>query len=885
MKKKLIDIILPGAVALLVFFSGCSTEKNTGITRTYHNITTRYNVLFNAKESYKRGIKKAEESKQDDYTRTLPLFLYGDQAVTQAVSGDMDLASKKATKAINLHSIKVKPKVNKSGMSASEKKFYDKKEFNKYLDDCYLLIGKSYVYLGEYFQASQTFNFMQTEFPGEESLYDAKIWKAKALILEKNYREADRVLIELREDDKFPDKKALKSELAATTADLYIKQQKITEAIDYLERALLFTRHKKTKMRYRYVLAQLYMEEEDYAKASDYFQKVIRMNPPYEMAFNATISRASASRGSGTHIDDVRKQLSKMLRDSKNTEYQDQIYYALAEIELYEGNTDKAIEYFQKSAQASTVNLPQKTKSYLTLGDIFYERRNYVPAQAYYDSAMVNMQPDYPNYTVISAKAENLNALVYNLNTIHFQDSVQRIARMTETERNRMIDNVITELNRKEQQQQEAEAVRMQQYYSNLGRQTSLSDPTSKAQWYFYNPTTVSQGIGEFQMKWGRRNLEDNWRRKNKGTVTDMTVAGESDDRDGTQAAGAKKVDDRKSRAYYLQNIPLTDSMMVASNRMILESLYAAGYIYNNDFSEYAQAAAQYEDLIRRYPQSEYLVPSYYYLYLLYNKLGDAVNAEKYKGLLLAKAPESTFAKIVLDPTYLDKMAQQKGEAEQLYERTYYDYNSGKYEQVIALANDAMARFPKDVLEPKFAYLKALSTGKLGTQETMRNEMKKVVAAYPGNEVATAAQNLIDYIDGKTPELKQADQIERAKSLYTFNPSEAHYFGWVLQAKEDVNQMSFDLLNFNLDHYPNTKLEFVRNNIDNNHVILIVKSFPGLTQAQGYYRSFLLDSNTMKNIKYDHTPFLISESNYIILEKDKRIDDYIEFFKKEYLRQ
>ena len=540
--KKVFDYIKLTCVIFALSLQGCSTEKNTGVTRTYHNVTTRYNVLFNAREYFKTGVKKAGQSKQDDYTQMLPLFLYGDDAVAQSVAGDMDAAAKKATKAINIHSIKVKPKVGKSGMTPAERKFYDKREFNKYMDECYLVIGKSYVYTNQTFLALQTFNFMETEFSGEKSIYEARIWRAKALILDKNLPEAGRLLNELRDDPDFPNKKALKSELNATIADWYIRQKKYTDAIENLNLALEYTRNKKTKMRYRYVLAQLYLEQKDYAQASAMFQKVIRMNPPYEMSFNATISRASASKASGVDVRDVKKQLIKMLRDSKNTEYQDQIYYSLAEIELYEGNKEQAIDYFQKSAQASTTNLPQKTRSYLTLGNLFYDQRDYIPAQAYYDSAMVNMQPSYPGYIQISVKAKNLDALVHNLNTVHFQDSVQRIARMSEAERNRLISGIIAELQVKEQREKENENVRMQQYYGNLGRRVTLNDPTAKAQWYFYNPTTVTQGISEFQTRWGRRNLEDNWRRKNKGTF-EMAMVGNDDD-DDSQTSGISKIED-----------------------------------------------------------------------------------------------------------------------------------------------------------------------------------------------------------------------------------------------------------------------------------------------------------------------------------------------------
>jgi tetratricopeptide (TPR) repeat protein len=870
---------------LSLLFSGCSTEKNTGLRRTYHNITTRYNVLFNAKESYRSGIRKAEESKQYDYTNILPLFLYGDEAVAQTIGGDMEAAARKATKAINFHSIKVKPKVNKSGMTAAERQFFNRREFNKYMDECYLLIGKSYVYTGQYFMALQTFNFMLTEFSDEPSLYEVNIWRAKALIQERNYREAEQILTELRDDDKFPDKKVLKSEFAAATADMFIRQQRYRDAIDYLEKAISNTRHKKTGMRYRYVLAQLYLEQKDYMQASANFRKVIRMNPPYEMSFNATISLATSSRSGDTDVNDVKKQLSKMLNDSKNTEYHDQIYYALAEIELHQGNTDKAIDYFQKSAHSSTVNIPQKTKSYLTLGNLFYDRRDYIPAQAYYDSAMINMQPDYPNYVQISAKAKHLNALVENLNTVHFQDSVQRIALMSETDRNRLIGNIITELQRKEQMQKEAEAIRMQQYYSNLSRRSTLPDHTSKAQWYFYNPATVNQGIGEFQVRWGRRTLEDNWRRKNKANTMDMDIAGNDADTEDADSQNGK-VSDVYDRNYYLQNIPLTDSLMQVSHAKILESLYAAGYIYNNDFGEYALAARQYEDLIRRYPQSEYVIPSYYYLYRLYTQMGDAANTEKYKNLLLTEAPESTFAKIILDPTYLDRMAREKGEAEQVYEQAYGKYKNGEYDSVISLSEDAINRFPTDVLKPKFAFLKGVSTGKLNDTGTMREEMKKIIADYPNDEMAKEAQVLIDYIDGKDPELKRAEQIEHAEALYTYSEEGPYYFVWVIQSNEDINQLTFDILNFNLDNFPNSKLEVIRNSLNDSRTMLLVRQFPEMEQAQGYYRSFLMNPEaTIKNSKYEHFSFIITEKNYFILEQDRKVEDYLEFFKKEYLRQ
>jgi tetratricopeptide (TPR) repeat protein len=818
----------------------------------------------------------AENGKQDDYTQLLPLFLYGDNAVAQTVSGDMSVAAQKATKAINYHSITAKPKMGKSGMTPVEKKFYDKHEFNKYIDDCYLLIGKTYLYVNEYNLALKTFNYMESEFAGDPILYESRIWKARSLTLDKNYRESEMLLDELSADEAFPDKKVLKSELEATIADLHIKRQDYGNAVIHLETALKYTKQKKTKMRYHFVLAQLYLAQKNFDGASANFQKVVEMHPPYEMAFNATISMATSAKG--TNTNEVRKNLEKMLHDSKNIEYHDRIYYALAELEMTEGNTQKAIEYYAKSAAVSTNNLSQKTQSYLTLANLYYNRRNYPPAQAYYDSAMMNMQPDYPNYVQIAAKTKNLNALVENLNTIQRQDSLQRIARMTEQDRNTLIDKIIENLREEERSKSEKEAVQMQQYYSSLGRQSTSPDARAKAQWYFYNPATVSQGITEFQTKWGKRALEDNWRRKNKGAAMDMGMVEISPDQEEQE----EKIVDTDKRDYYLQYLPITDSLMNVSHRMILEALYFSGYIYNSDFGEYKLAVAQYEELLRRYPQSPYAEAACYYLYLLYTQLGDGAAAEKNKNILLTRAPESVFAKILRDPSYLDKLAREQGEVAILYEQVYLIYTEGLYEQTISAATSAIERHPQDELTPKFAYLRALSAGRIGTQETLRAEMKKITEEYPDNEVAVAAQEIIDFIDGIDPSLKKAEQTERVKSLYTSGETGIHYFVWIVDAKEDINQLSFDLLNFNLDHYMNTKLELTRTVLDDKQTFLMVKSFADRTAAQDYYRSFEKNAGVKKNAKNQPVAVIISEHNFQILETDKKTDDYIEFFKKEY---
>ena len=109
------------------------------------------------------------------------------------------------------------------------------------------------------------------------------------------------------------------------------------------------------------------------------------MNPPYKMAFNAHISAAGTFTGIGD-AEKLKKELRKMLRDNKNREFRDQIYFAIGNISMKEGNKKQAKEEYTKSASLSSANLYQRALSCLTLAQIYFEELNYKNAQSYQHS-------------------------------------------------------------------------------------------------------------------------------------------------------------------------------------------------------------------------------------------------------------------------------------------------------------------------------------------------------------------------------------------------------------------------------------------------------------------------------------------------------------------
>ena len=399
-----------GAHLVLYGLLSCSVEKNTSLSRNYHNLTSHYNVYFNGNESYKRGIERANNSVRNDYNQILDLFLYEDEGVNAAVSSDMKRAIDKATKVITFHSITAKPKVKEGNQSEKEQAFYNKNEYNKWVDDSYMLMGKAYMYQGEYFLASETFKHILVTFPDEEIRYLAMIWLSRAYLMIGEDTEAERILVTLADEENLP-KDYLRA-YQSTRSRLHLKNQEYVEAARYLEQALKQKGgSKEDKIRYTYILAQLYEESGQNSQALEKYKQVTRFNPPYEMAFNARVSMAEVYETGEASSVDLKKLLNKMLKDSKNREYRDQIYFALGNISMEEGDREKAIEYYQLSVSTSIQNQYQKGFSALTLAEIYYDTPDYILSAAYYDSAVSFLDRDYPGYAGLASLSASLGDL------------------------------------------------------------------------------------------------------------------------------------------------------------------------------------------------------------------------------------------------------------------------------------------------------------------------------------------------------------------------------------------------------------------------------------------------------------------------------------------
>jgi tetratricopeptide (TPR) repeat protein len=868
---------------LFLIPAGCSVEKNTGSSRFFHGLTSRYNIYFNGNESFKAGVAKVDAGYKDDFASLLKVFEYSDPQTVSMCSAEMERAVQKASKVISLKSITAKPETKGNDIpSQKDEEFMNRKEYNEWVDDSYLLMGKARLYKRDYELAKSTLSYNISSSVDEKIRTESTIWLARIYNETGNYNESLRILNGLAPLVNFS--KDMMGLYYTTLADLFMKQKRYGEAIDPLEKALENLSGKRNHYRLNYLLAQLYEKTGNGTKATVLYRKVTNMNPPYEYEFNARINLAGVFDVNSGESQSIKKELEKMLRSSKNKEFQDQIYFALGNLMMNEKKDNEAIYYYIKSAEASVYNQNQKGRSYLALADYFFAIPDYLNAGKYYDSSMFFLDQKYPDYAAIKSKSQNLNLLIAQVLIIQREDSLQMVAKMGTDERNSFIGSIIAKV------QEDAAAGKnvnnndmynLGQFYEN--EQRSQNTISQEGRWYFYNQSALTFGRTEFRRRWGDRRLEDNWRRLNRSRITVSPGAVNQEEKKQVAADTLSASLDNRKPEFYLRDLPLTDSLMAVSSDKMAGAYLESGKIYNEKFIDMKMAVKSFEFLLSHFPGSPYEPETFYNLYMVL-KTENGTLAEGYRQKLLEKYPDNEFAKILSDPDYYNKKLELLREAEKIYQKAYDAYLRESFAEATAAIDDAISRFPKHELVPKFLLLRSYCTARTSDEKTFKEELSKLVKSWPGTPESAKALEMIAYLNKEIPQLKVEEDKQIAGETYVEEKDSPHSFIIIIQNPAfNVNQASFDVISYNIDNYTNNNYRTQGTLVDDKFVLLTVSGFATTADAMNYYKTFNVVQVVRNPSNSRIMTFIIGKGNLEALLKDKNPERYRLFFNEKYL--
>lgn len=868
-------------ILLTLTLAGCSVEKNTGSSRFYHSLISKYNIWFNGNEAYKAGLEKIKTSHRDDYSTILPLFLHSSPEAARAATSDMERAIQKASKVIALHSITARPE-EKRRRAADERseEFYNRREYNEWVDDAYILMAKAQFHQKNFMAARSSFSYATSIANDPDIVTEAGIWMARIQAEEGNYAEATRLLRTLGEPESLP--RPLQAMYYSTEADILLRQKRYREAVPPLTNATEQTGDKDTRVRLTYLLAQVCRAAGDNELSTRYFTQVIRMNPPYDLEFNAGINLAGVTDISRGDAEDLIKSLRRMLRDSKNTDYLDQIYFALGELEMRRGNSDEALMLWSQAAASSTVNSRQKARSYLALGEHYYSLPDYMTAWNYYDSASYLIDQQFPDYDRISRRTTDLGEYAEFHTVVATEDSLRRVASMTPAERDALIAGLMRtaeEEQRKAASGDGTDRYNMGQYYENEQRYRGAI--TAEGGWYFYNQSALTFGRTEFRRRWGERRLEDNWRRANKARAAFHNNAA-AEERQENGASDTAKVAPSLTQEFYLRNLPLTDSLMRLSVSRSATALLGEGKILASRLGDTITAAESLELASRTGSDNMIKAEALYELYRLLRN-SDPARAERRRAELLDSYPDSEYALIISDPDYVRRQQEQAAMAARRYEEAWQAFSGEQYAVSQAIASESVTLYPEHELVPKFMLLDAMATGALEGEIAYKEKLDSLVAKYPATDEGRRAAEITEFLRREMPAVKEAEDIRIAEEIYHSDPLQPH---WVMiiaaNARANMNQMVFDIINYNLDTYPDKNYVTEGAAVDRGYILITTGPFGDAAEAEAWITAFDPAEQIRGADTADLSVWKVSRDNLEKFRVDKELDRYLIFYRKEY---
>ena len=898
-----------------VLILACSPKKNTWLSRNYNSLSAHYNGYFNGNESFKNGDLTLKKGVQDDFTKVLNLFPYSGKENAGKVQGEMERAIGKGQKIIRKYSITEKPKRKPDGKNPAYEAFYNKREFNRWIDDAYMLMGKAHLYNQNYNDAIVIFDYVQREFHNQPVRFEAIIWSARARI---ELEDFDNALVMLNQYDvkgKSPNR--LYGEFMATYADFYIRQQQYRTAIPYMKAAAASATGKWKKTRWNYILGQLYMIDFQNKEARASFKKVIRANPDYEINMNAKLNLAIlGARTEGNYLKS-RKSLNKMAKQAKNKEYRDRIYHTLAQTYLDEGDTLTTIANLRLSAEYNTNNQSLKRETFLQLGELYFDIEDYVLSYAYYDSTKTLLPELDKRKKQITFRHEGLKDLSENYSIIIREDSLQRLARMDSLELDKFLSDIIA---KKQQEKLEAEKRAEREGYGGMdddpfffsrGQQGSQTD--SQGQWYFYNLSTVSLGKMEFERKWGRRPSEDNWRRSDKG-ISDVTSPDsdseddeeddeDDDDEDGTKPPkgdGPKKTsspDGIPTKGELLSDIPLTEEKMAVSNDKVAVSYFNTGIVFYDHFKDMPKAVRDFTIMYERFPNHALTDQALFWAYRGYFHQNREPQMAEIQQILIKNFPDSRYTEFASDPLYAQKHQQKVEGWNETYETGFFAYHDSRFMNAYMGVSELTDSAVTNELTRKSHILRAMSQGRIGNFQEFEYELQIVGSEYPKTQEGILANKWLALIsEGRVPVRGAFDisvgedgttykvESESTGDNYNFEPEDSQYLVLIVNKDADFNRLFFNIADYNFTRFIVTDYEIETKNLADGQRIITVGKFNNQREVMDYFYS-VRDNTPLFFVDNIGEPIILSGSagNLQTLVSSGDLTGFKNFFSRSYL--
>jgi hypothetical protein len=507
------------------------------------------------------------------------------------------------------------------------------------------------------------------------------------------------------------------------------------------------------------------------------------------------------------------------------------------------------------------------SRDYLSIAEYNFDATEYRVAGAYYDSTLSQLKDRTREHRQIKKKRDNLTDVIKYENLSQRNDSIMKLAAMSEDEQRAFFEEYIKKIKERAKQDsiRKADIIRNNEFYkkdvaiggskgtSAKGGRAGKSGGAQVGEFYFYNGTAVAYGKQDFRKVWGNRGLADNWRLSTKRR-TQLDGSGVPVD-----IVPVQDFEKDLNVDTFLATIPRSEKSLDSLKRDRDFAYYQLGLIYKEKFKLYPRAANRLESVLGFTPEERLILPTKYNLYQVYQQMDASAKANAYKNDITTNHPDSRYASILNNPDV--ELQQDAQSAEAIYNTLYRAFVAEKYASVLEKLDQNIERFYGDPMVPKFELLKATVLGRFEGFQAYKKALNFVALTYPRTDEGKKAQDLLQTaVPSLTFKNFSADADSKNwKVVYAFDANQVEEATAVKdQIDTALESLGFTEFATSMDVY-NASQSFV-----------VIHYLKQKSRAEGLAE--LLAVN--KDIRITHPSTVISSDNYKIVQLHKNLEEY-----------
>ncbi len=725
--------------------------KYTLARRAYQNTVSQFNYLFNAEEELKEIIQKSRNNYKEEYGNLLSFYDY-DLATTSKSSFDSIIYRCNAN--IVLHDLR-----------------------SNWVDEAYLLLGKSYLFHRNFDTAASIFQFINYSFDEKANGMDLPIgsnmrnasgrfsvankddnsffkngnirnesmlWQARNYIESNQINEALSLLQILKSDIDFP--KRLHPFLNEQFAFAYYAMESYESAANSLIEALPNAIDDNAKSRWYYLIAQLWQKVNNTDKAYSWYKKASEFSPNPIIGVYATINMIRIeSEKTNRAWQLLAKDLEQITKKEKYKPYKDIIYYEMAKLAIQHKAFDKANEWLITSIKNNYENPKQKQITFELLGEINYNENKFAIAKIAYDS-ISNILKTNPQFEQLTLRKKWLGTVVQELSNVQNEDTLQYIyklpldqqAQYAKKWQKRKAENTIAlkELF-SDHIKNPSKSIQTSQYINSNTNNSIVNNNNNIGNFYFENTNTLTQGKQSFIQKWGERPNVDNWRRKTSTSIVNVNTINTITSTEPTKQVMSVKAEKIDSTAIKLIS---NDTEFIKSNINWNKAALATAQTFLLRLNDFSKAKPIYKVIIERNIDSITTERALLDLASEYLHNGDKQTSDDIIKKVIANYPHGAY----MQKKMAEEATKLKTEnIDQLYKEAFFFSQIGNWPEFENIVNINNASFYKSKWYLPVQFLKAKMYAQQKFDSKAINVLDSIIRFSKNEVLKEKANNII----------------------------------------------------------------------------------------------------------------------------------------------